>query len=183
MDPYLSCCQPVVACPRSLSTVVIFVRYLLQSLDVVRCPPTNLAFLFARNMIQDCTARVRRRQLVGWSQPKAAAYLNCWPPPLGSPSSAHLHAVITCRYLPPIVKDGMLSILCRSPSIAALHRGTTMGCETSPPIVDFLLPSVVRRPTSNAHTIWQTVFDRHRLLLSIIPENVLWSIKGVGVER
>jgi hypothetical protein len=35
--------------------------------------------------------------------------------------SAHLHAVITRCNLLPIVKDGMLSILCGSPSVAALH--------------------------------------------------------------
>jgi hypothetical protein len=58
-----------------------------------------------------------------------------------------------------------------------------MGCETYLPIVDFLSRSVVRRPTSNACTIWQTVFDRHQLLLSIISADVLWSIKGVGVEQ
>jgi hypothetical protein len=77
----------------------------------------------------------------------------------------------------------MLSILRRSPSIAALHQGTTMGCETYPPIVDFSSPSVVRRLTSNTRTIWQTVFDRHQLLFSIISVDVLWSIKGVGVEQ
>ncbi len=91
--------------------------------------------------------------------------------------------MITCLNLPPIAEDGMLSILCCSPSIAALHRGTTMSCKTYPPIVNFLSPSVVHRPTSNARTIWQTVFDCHQLLLSIISANVLWSIKGVGVER
>ncbi len=91
--------------------------------------------------------------------------------------------MITRCNLPLIIEDGMLSILCPSPSIAALHQGTTMGCETYPPIVNFLLLSVVRRPTSNAHTIWQTVFGRHQLLLSIISVDVLWSIKGVGVER
>jgi hypothetical protein len=58
-----------------------------------------------------------------------------------------------------------------------------MGCETYPPIIDFLLPSVVRCPMSNAPMIWQTVFDRHRLLLLIMSADVLWSIKGVGVER
>jgi hypothetical protein len=82
-----------------------------------------------------------------------------------------------------MVEDGMLSILRRSPSVAALHQGTTMGCETYPPIVEFLLPSVVRHPMSNARTIWQTVFNCHRLLLLIISANVLWSIKGVGVEQ
>jgi hypothetical protein len=48
-----------------------------------RCPSSTnrFSFLFAWNMIQDCTAGVRRQQLVGWSQPKAAAYLNRWPPP------------------------------------------------------------------------------------------------------
>ncbi len=155
----------------------VFVRYLLRSLNVVCHPPTNLAFLFTRNMIRDCTAGVRRRQLVGWSQPKAAAYLNCWSPPGARrcpPTCMLWSLVVICHIL--------LRMVC-SPSVAALHWGTTMGCETYPPIINFLSPSVVRRPTSNARMIWQTVFDRHRLLLLIISANVLWSIKGVGVER
>jgi hypothetical protein len=121
VDPYLSCCQRVVACRRSLSAVVVFVHYLLRSLNVVRCPPTDLAFSFARNMIRDCTAGVRRRQLVGWSQLKAAAYLNCWPPPAAltvvrpparcdhsSKSATHCQGWYALHPLP-------LSICCRSP--------------------------------------------------------------------
>jgi hypothetical protein len=159
--------------------VVVFVCYLLRSLDVVRCPPTDLAFLFAR------IAQPGLEDDSWWGGHNQKLLLTSivGRPLLRLLSSAHLHAVITRRNLPPIVKDGMLSILCRSPSVAALHRGTTMGRETYPPIVNFLSPSVARRLTSNARMIWQTVLDRHRLLLSIISADVLWSIKGVGVER